>query len=78
MTAFLWLAPAAADAGYARTMTARYLFLIVLIGVMTWLGVRHGRYRRVDQRCRYLTYPLYVYHRAAKPFALPAPIRVRA
>ena len=32
------------------------------MGVMTWLAARRGRYRRIDQRCGDLTYPLYVYH----------------
>jgi peptidoglycan/LPS O-acetylase OafA/YrhL len=62
MSAFMSLVPAEADAGYVRAATAQYLFLVVLIGVMTWLAVRHGRYRRIDQRCGDLTYPLYVYH----------------
>jgi peptidoglycan/LPS O-acetylase OafA/YrhL len=62
MATFMWLVPVEADAGYARAVTAQYLFLIVLISVMTWLAVRRGRYRHIDQRCGDLTYPLYVYH----------------
>ena len=62
MTTYIGLVPAEADAGYVRAVTTQYLVLVVLIGVMTWLAVRRGRYRRIDQRCGDLTYPLYVYH----------------
>jgi peptidoglycan/LPS O-acetylase OafA/YrhL len=62
MTTFVWLGPVQADAGYSRAVTGQFLLLVVLISVMTWLAVRSGRYRRIDQRCGDLTYPLYVYH----------------
>jgi peptidoglycan/LPS O-acetylase OafA/YrhL len=62
MTVFIWLGPAEADAGYSRAVMTQYLLLVGLVSVMTWLAVRSGTYRRIDQRCGDLTYPLYVYH----------------
>ncbi len=62
MTLFFWLIPVDGGADYTRAVLPQYLLLVAFTGIMTWLALRSGTYRRIDQRCGDLTYPLYVNH----------------